>query len=173
MPLVAGLVVLSAVVLVALGCAAPRSSRIVRAARDDVRNGLGADRRWLGILISSIVVVAGHTTVFVIAARTAGTDLSVPRLLPLAMLVLLAMAVPTNIGGWGPREGVAAWLFAAAGLGAAQGVAAATVFGVLVLVASLPGAIVLVVARRRPEDDPRPEPVVAERDREPVGAARG
>jgi hypothetical protein len=67
------------------------------------------------------------------------------------MLSLLAMAVPTNIGGWGPREGVAAWLFAAAGLGADQGVATATVFGVMVLVASLPGAVVLVVAwwRRR------------------------
>ena len=50
------------------------------------------------------------------------------------MLVLLAMAVPTNIGGWGPREGVAAWVFAAAGLGAAQGVAVAAVYGVLVLV---------------------------------------
>ena len=61
------------------------------------------------------------------------------------MLVLLAMAVPANIGGWGPREGVAAWAFGAAGLGADQGVAAATVYGVLVLVASLPGAAVLVV----------------------------
>ena len=67
------------------------------------------------------------------------------------MLVLLAMTVPTSIGGWGPREGVAAWAFAAAGLGAAQGVATATVYGVLSLVATLPGAVVLVRSwRRRP-----------------------
>ena len=45
------------------------------------------------------------------------------------MLVLLAMVVPLNVGGWGPREGVAAWAFAAAGWGAAQGVAAATAYG--------------------------------------------
>ena len=49
-----------------------------------------------------------------------------------------------NIGGWGPREGVAAWAFAAAGLGADQGVATAVVYGVMALVASLPGAAVLV-----------------------------
>jgi hypothetical protein len=65
-------------------------------------------------------------------------------LLPLALLVLLAMAVPISIGGWGPREGAAAWAFALAGLGAAAGVTTAVIYGVLALVASLPGAIVLV-----------------------------
>jgi len=38
-----------------------------------------------------------------------------------------------------------AWAFGAAGLGAQQGVATAVVYGVMVLVASLPGAAVLVV----------------------------
>ena len=55
------------------------------------------------------------------------------------MVVLLATALPTSIGGWGPREGVAAWLFAAAGLGASQGIATATVYGVMVFAAALPG----------------------------------
>ncbi len=106
----------------------------------DVRDGLLARQAWPGVAVASIVVVAGHAATFLIAARTAGTTASPLRMLPLAMLVLLAMAVPTNIGGWGPREGVAAWLFGAAGLGADQGVAAATVYGVIVLVACLPGA---------------------------------
>ena len=70
---------------------------------------------------------------------------------------MLAMTLPTNIGGWGPREGAAAWLFALAGLGSAQGVSAATVYGVLVLAGTLPGAAVLVLApvrlrRHRPVD---------------------
>ena len=64
------------------------------------------------------------------------------RMLPLALLVLLAAALP-NVGGWGPREGVTAWAFAAAGLGASLGVATAVVYGVMVFVASLPGAAVL------------------------------
>jgi hypothetical protein len=52
------------------------------------------------------------------------------------------MVVP-GIAGWGPREGAAAWVFATAGLGADQGVATAVVYGVMALVASLPGALVL------------------------------
>ena len=112
----------------------------------DIRDGLLAQRAWPWILLASVIVVVGHTATFIIAARTAGAAASVGELLPLALLVLLAMAVPLNIGGWGPREGVAAWAFAAAGLGAAQGVSAAVVYGALALVATLPGAVVLVVA---------------------------
>jgi hypothetical protein len=58
---------------------------------------------------------------------------------------MIAMTLP-NIGGWGPREGVTAWAFAAAGLGAAQGVTTSVVYGVMALVAALPGAAVLFVA---------------------------
>ena len=88
---------------------------------------------------------------FLIAARTAGVSASVSRLLPLALLAILAMVLP-SIGGWGPREGATAWVFAAAGLGAGRGAATAVAYGVMVLAASLPGALVLVVAwvaRRR------------------------
>ena len=70
-------------------------------------------------------------------------------MLPLALLVLLAGVLP-NVGGWGPREGVTAWAFAAAGLGASLGVATAVVYGVMVFVASLPGAVVLVAGLGSP-----------------------
>ena len=134
--------------------------RVLRAAGADVRAGLLARRAWPGVLVASLVVIAGHTATFVLAARTAGVEAPLARLLPLVMLVMLAMAVPANIGGWGPREGAAAGLFALAGLGAAAGVAAATVYGVMVLVGTLPGAVVLVVAGtrrgRRPGHGPEP-----------------
>jgi hypothetical protein len=64
-------------------------------------------------------------------------------MLPLALLAMLGMVLP-SIGGWGPREGVTAWAFAAAGLGASLGVTTAVVYGVMVLFATLPGAVVLV-----------------------------
>jgi uncharacterized membrane protein len=54
------------------------------------------------------------------------------------------MVLP-SIAGWGPREGATAWVFAAAGLGAASGAATAVAYGVLVLAATLPGALVLVI----------------------------
>ena len=79
------------------------------------------------------------------AARTAGVTAPLSQMLPLAMLVLLAAALP-NVGGWGPREGVTAWAFAAAGLDPSLGVATAVVYGVMVFVASLPGAAVLMTA---------------------------
>jgi hypothetical protein len=66
-------------------------------------------------------------------------------MLPIALLVMAAMVLP-SIGGWGPREGVTAWAFGAAGLGAQRGISTAVVYGVMVFVASLPGAAVLVAA---------------------------
>ena len=99
-------------------------------------------RAWPVIALASALVVAGHAATFLIAARTAGATAPLSELLPLALLVLLAAALP-NVGGWGPREGVAAWAFAAAGMGASLGVATGVVYGVMVFVASLPGAAVL------------------------------
>jgi glycosyltransferase 2 family protein len=109
-----------------------------------VRPALGR-RAWLGVGLASAVVVLGHAVTFLIAARTAGTAAPALQMLPLALLVMLAMTLP-SVGGWGPREGAAAWAFGAAGLGAQHGVETAVVYGVMVLVATLPGAAVLVVA---------------------------
>jgi hypothetical protein len=68
-------------------------------------------------------------------------------MLPLAVLALLAMAVPASVAGWGPREAVGAWAAGLAGLSPAQGVSAAVTYGLMVLVASLPGAVLLLGAR--------------------------
>jgi len=120
-------------------------ARVRRAAARDIRDGLLARRAWLGIALASALIVIGHTITFLLAARTAGTTAPVSQLLPIAVLAMLAMVLP-SVAGWGPREGVTAWAFGAAGLGVQQGVATAVVYGVMVLVASLPGAIVLLVA---------------------------
>jgi glycosyltransferase 2 family protein len=110
--------------------------------RRDLHDALLARRAWLTIALASALVVAGHALTFLIAARTAGATAPPSQLLPLALLALLGGALP-NLGGWGPREGVTAWAFAAAGLGASRGVATAVVYGVMVCVATLPGAVVL------------------------------
>jgi uncharacterized membrane protein YbhN (UPF0104 family) len=128
MPLVAIAVVLGGAIL----------AGIVARARPRLRF-----TEWSAIVLGSTVVVAGHVATFLIAARAAGSTAPLARLVPLALLVLLAMAVPANVGGWGPREGAAAWTFAAAGLTASAGLATAVVYGVLTLAASLPGAVFL------------------------------
>jgi glycosyltransferase 2 family protein len=147
MPLVA-LGVAAAVVgtVVAARSAVGRSRSRWRRVRDiaaaDIRAGLLHRRAWPGVAAASAVVVGGHALTFLVAARAAGVSAPASRVLPLALLAMLAMVLP-SIAGWGPREGAAAWVFAAAGLGADQGAATAVAYGVMALVASLPGAVVL------------------------------
>ena len=117
--------------------------RLLRAAGEDVRCGLLRRRTWPRVLLASTVAVVGHLATYLVAARAVGVPVAAVTLAPLALLVLLAAGLPTNVAGWGPREGMAAWVFGAAGLGAGQGVATAVAYGAMVLVASLPGAVVL------------------------------
>jgi uncharacterized membrane protein YbhN (UPF0104 family) len=156
-PSVAVTVVVGLALIAVLLCLNGRrfSSRIGRAFTSDLRDAVLAPRAWPGILLASVVAVLGHVAVFLIAVRATSADVSPARLLPVALVVLTASAVPTNIAGWGPREGAAAWAFSSVGLGAALGVTVAVVYGVLALVATLPGAVVLVVARRRARDSAR------------------
>ena len=175
MPVVAALALLAVVCAVQLGRRVPRrgASTLVRALRtlgEDLRYVLLARRVWPGVALTSTVALAGHTATFLVAAHTAGASTSVTRMLPLALLVMLAMSVPTNVAGWGPREGAAAWVFALAGLGAAQGLATTVVYGAMALVATLPGAVVLLVPTlRRRQGEAQPEP--DDLEVEPVGSA--
>jgi uncharacterized membrane protein YbhN (UPF0104 family) len=129
----------------------------------EVRHGLFTPRTVVGVIVASAVVVASNAAVFVLAARTAGSTAPVSVLVPLAILALLAMSVPLNVAGWGPREGVTAWAFGLAGLTVAEGVATAVTYGLLMLAACLPGAAVLVL--RRAGRAPRPAAALAPGDR--------
>ncbi|HJU37693.1 MAG TPA: lysylphosphatidylglycerol synthase domain-containing protein [Gaiellaceae bacterium] len=143
MPFVVAALVGVALVLVVLGRMRWTAGRVRTAVLADVRDGMLRRGALPAVALTSVVVAAGHTTTFLIAARAAGVTAPISRLLPLLLLALLATTLP-NVGGWGPREGVTAWAFSVAGLGAARGAATAVTFGVLVLAASLPGALVLV-----------------------------
>jgi uncharacterized membrane protein YbhN (UPF0104 family) len=117
-----------------------RRTRAARAVADDLRHGVLARHVWPQLVLASVLVVAGHTAVFVIAARVAGSTAPLGELLALLMVVQTATVIPLSVGGWGLREGAAAWAFAAAGLGAAAGVTIATLYAVLMLAAVAPGA---------------------------------
>jgi uncharacterized membrane protein YbhN (UPF0104 family) len=155
-------VVLAGAALLRLSGRRSRPGAVVRAVVTDVRCGLLASRIWPGVLATSVVVVAGHVATFVLAARAAGATAPLTTLLPMTLLVLVAAGLPVNIAGWGPREGAAAWLFGAAGVEAATGVGASAVYGVLALVATAPGAILLArdaVHRRQDEETVAQAPI--------------
>ncbi|WSU54405.1 flippase-like domain-containing protein [Streptomyces sp. NBC_01092] len=146
--LFAGVGALAVVAAVRMNRAPSRRDRTrptaLRTTLDEAREALLSRRNGPGVAVSSVVVLAGHLGMFVLAARVAGSDASVAALLPLAVLALLAMGLPLNVGGWGPREGVTAWAFGAAGLGATTGFTVSVVYGVLSFVAAAPGLVVLV-----------------------------
>ena len=95
--------------------------------------------QWL----SSILVLTTYLAVYLLAARALGVARPAWELLPLVPLVLLAMLIPISVAGWGVREGAAALVWAQAGLPPAEGVVIAVGYGILVLVSSLPGALML------------------------------
>jgi hypothetical protein len=164
--------------LVVRGAARRGRSRLARATRavaEDLRCGLLAADVWPQLILASVLVVAGHTATFVIAARVAGSTAPLGELVALLMVVQTATVIPLSIGGWGLREGAAAWAFAAAGLGAASGVTIAILYAVLMLAAVAPGACLLLgdaVRRRRYQEqpgesrrsDPAPQPLEVARD---------
>jgi len=139
--LVAGGGMGSALLVLALA----RASRTVAA---DVRS-LCRRGALLSIGTASVVVLGGHVVTLAIAARAVGVRMPVADFVPLALLVLLGAGIPLNLAGWGPREGVAAWAFASSGGTASQGLAVAVAFGVIVLVGTLPGAVLLLFGRAR------------------------
>jgi glycosyltransferase 2 family protein len=155
--LVIGLCVIVAAVLVTT-VASPRGRRVLLHEARELRAGLGSVRVSVRVAIASVIVVACHVATFTIATAAVGESVPPLRMLTLALVVLLGASIPLNVGGWGPREGIAGWAFALAGFGASAGVAASTLFGVLAIISIAPGAIVAVVfaARRRKVKDAAP-----------------
>jgi uncharacterized membrane protein YbhN (UPF0104 family) len=168
---IAGIVGCAALVVgVAARLGRSRPARAARAIATDLRRDLLVRGVWPQLTLASVLVVAGHTATFVIAARVAGCTAPLGELIALLMVIQIAAGIPLNIGGWGPREGAAAWAFAAAGLGAASGVTVATLYALLMLAAVTPGAGLLVrdaVRRRRGREHP-----VERREPDPAPPAR-
>ena len=95
---------------------------------------------WAHVSLSlgtALCNVAGFT----FAAWAVGSSLSFLTAMVLVPIILLAMLLPLTVGGWGLREGAAVALFPIAGLIAVEGLAASVLFGLVCLVAALPGAL--------------------------------
>jgi hypothetical protein len=121
--------------------------RAWRAVAADWRAIAGVPGARIRIALASVGALGGHVAVFLLAARSVDPTMPLLPLVPLTMVVLVVAALPVNVAGWGPREGAAAWAFAAAGLGAAQGLSVSVVYALLSLIAVLPGVAVLLTRR--------------------------
>nr|WP_284048192.1 lysylphosphatidylglycerol synthase transmembrane domain-containing protein [Marinobacter sp. ATCH36] len=147
----AGVVVAALILLGAVGRLWARGRGYVQALRRDIRTALLS---WPAILVqagSSAVVVATYLGVFALLALGAGYWtglLELATLMALCSLLLLAMAIPLSVAGWGVREGAAALLWPLVGLPPEQGVALSVGYGLAVLISSLPGVLFIVTGRQ-------------------------
>ncbi|MFO8153192.1 lysylphosphatidylglycerol synthase transmembrane domain-containing protein [Thioalkalivibrio sp.] len=137
-------VVLAAWVLRAL---LPAIRTAITGFRDDALRAYLPTPVLLVQLFTAILVTVANLAAYAATARALGVDIPIGTLLPLIAPVLLVMMLPISVAGWGVREGAAALLWTATGLDVAQGVAVAVAFGLLFLVAALPGAFGLAGAR--------------------------
>jgi uncharacterized membrane protein YbhN (UPF0104 family) len=123
--------------------------------RGAVQEALLAREVFLRQLLASLLIVASYVGVYLCCMRMIGVGTPVATSAPLVPWVLLAMAIPLSIAGWGVREGAAALVWQAAGLDPAQGVAISISYGLVILLSSLPGALMMF---HRGSADPAPTP---------------
>jgi glycosyltransferase 2 family protein len=114
-----------------------------------LRDAMATPGTIVAVVGASVIVVASLVGTFLVACIAVGVDAPIGQLVGVALIVVLAGSIPLSIGGWGPREGVAAWAFMVAGLGATAGVAASTAYGVLTVIAVAPGGAVLAASALR------------------------
>lgn len=108
--------------------------------------------RVLRALAWSLLMWLSLLALTVYGARLALPELGLASATALGAICLAAMAIPVNVGGWGPREGLTALAAVVWGLPAQSGVTLAATFGVLALIGTLPGAVVLVRTVLRPRE---------------------
>ncbi len=137
-------IVLLASLSASLAARSPKLAPFVSRAR-----GALLGRGALGFhLLVSASAVALLLAMFACAGRAAGVAMSAFAVVQVVPLVLATTTLPWAFAGLGPREVATASLFALIGLGPADGVAVSITFGALSLLASAPGAIVLLLPRR-------------------------
>jgi glycosyltransferase 2 family protein len=114
----------------------------------DARRALFARGALPAQLAMAAGVIASLIAIFYTAGRATGFGLDPLAVAQVAPIILAATTLPLAFAGWGVREAVTAAIWGALGLEPAAGAAIALTFGLLSLVASIPGLAVWLVARR-------------------------
>jgi len=115
------------------------------------RQVLGRPGVWQRQAALSLGTALCNLAAFAFCAKSIGVALTTGAVFGLVPLILLAMLLPLSISGWGLREGAAAALFPLAGYTAAEGFATSVAFGVVFILATVPGVIpVWLRAKPRP-----------------------
>lgn len=101
---------------------------------------------------SSVVHVNGIVS-YALIGRALGLELDILVYFLLVPLVFLFAQIPISLAGWGVREFGALSLFSLVGVPAEQSVTLSALFGVLLIVAALPGLAMILGRSTRAIDD--------------------
>jgi glycosyltransferase 2 family protein len=99
-------------------------------------------QRILGILLVTSVI--GHLVNSIavwMLGQSIGVEVGIGTYLAVLSLAVLATLIPLSIAGWGIRDGVIVGLLGAVGVAHEQALVLSIGFGVMLLLASLPGGI--------------------------------
>jgi uncharacterized membrane protein YbhN (UPF0104 family) len=130
-----------------------RMGEMLRGTRHAIRMSLLARPVIVPQIALSLATAICNLAAFGVCAVAVGHGLGPAAIAAFGPIILLTMLVPVTISGWGLREGAAVVLFPLAGGTASGGLAASVAFGLMLIAASLPGAVaVLGGARREPVD---------------------
>lgn len=116
-----------------------RPARVLLAPWVLLRRILLAPRRLAFALASSVAGTAGFCAVVFQLGRALGLELGLADCLLLFPPVMLATAIPISVAGWGLREGAMVVVLGYVHVAAADAFALSVLFGLVVIVASLPG----------------------------------
>lgn len=128
-----------------------RSSGPVGRLAEDARRAVTAGGVVTFQFVTGLLAVGSYIVTYLIAAQALDVTTHTGTLAPLVAPVLMTMLLPVSVAGWGVREVAAAALWGAVGLTPEDGVAISVAYGAIVLLSTLPGAVVLIapVARIR------------------------
>lgn len=111
--------------------------------------------RPLPLLITAVWAVLGHinlSLVVYVAAQALDVPVAFLDCLTLVPPVVLVMSLPISIAGWGARELAMVTAFHLVGIPGDAALAVSVAYGLLSIVAGLPGGVLFLLARRRPAD---------------------
>jgi uncharacterized membrane protein YbhN (UPF0104 family) len=98
------------------------------------------------VVLLSIAVHGMSCMIFALLASGEGLDLGLAGIVGVVPAILLAASLPIGIGGWGVREGLTVIMLAQLGVAPEAALLLSISFGVTVLLASLPGAPMLLLS---------------------------
>lgn len=105
-------------------------------------------KAWLFHAVASATILSTYVITFFVAAQATGSKLPLVAGFTIIPFCLLAMLIPTGLGGWGTREAAAMALWPMLGASSIDGLAASITYGWLSLVGAASGLMVLTVCAK-------------------------